>query len=92
MKQQISLREANQHLSRYIAAVEKGDEVVITKRGKPVARLVKIVAERKLTAEQEAALKRLFSAGLKTGGRMYTREEIYEERMAELEERRNRKR
>ncbi|HET6756106.1 MAG TPA: type II toxin-antitoxin system prevent-host-death family antitoxin [Burkholderiales bacterium] len=92
MKQQISLREANQHLSRYIAAVERGDEVVITKRGKPVAKLVKIAVERKLTTEQEAALKRLFSAGIKTGGRMYTREEIYEERMAELEARRNRNR
>lgn len=66
--------------------------MVITKRGKPVAKLVKISVERKLTAEQEAALKRLFSAGIKTGGRMYTREEIYEERMAELEARRNRNR
>lgn len=92
MKQQISLREANQHLSRYIAAVEKGDEVVITKRGKPVAKLVKVATERKLTPEQEKALKALFSLGLKTGGRIYTREELYEERMAELEARRNRKR
>lgn len=49
-----------------------------------MAKLVKIAVERKLTAEQEAALKRLFSAGIKTGGRMYTREEIYEERLEEL--------
>lgn len=38
--QQISLREANQHLAHYIAIVEKGDEVIITRRGEPVARLL----------------------------------------------------
>jgi prevent-host-death family protein len=92
MKQQISVREANQHLSRYIEAVEKGHEFVITKRGKPVAKLVRVFEERKLTPEQEAALKALFSLKIKTGGSMYTREEIYGERMAELEARRNRKR
>jgi prevent-host-death family protein len=30
MKQQIGLREANQHLARYIEAVQRGDEIVIT--------------------------------------------------------------
>ena len=33
MEQRISLREANQHLSRYIEAVQKGQEIVITRRG-----------------------------------------------------------
>ena len=85
MKQQISMREANQHLSRYIAAVEKGDEVVITKRRKPVAKRVKISLKRKLTPQQEAALRRLFSLKLKTGGRMYTREELYDERLEDAD-------
>ncbi len=92
MKQQISLREANQHLSRYIEAVEQGDEIVITKRGRPVAKLVKVVEKRELTQEQAKALQRLFAGGLTLHGKTYRREEIYEERMAELEAHRNRKR
>ncbi|TXF08811.1 type II toxin-antitoxin system Phd/YefM family antitoxin, partial [Pelomicrobium methylotrophicum] len=40
MAQRISLREANQRLSQYIAAVERGEEIIITRRGKPVAKLV----------------------------------------------------
>jgi prevent-host-death family protein len=92
MKQQISLREASQHLSRYIEAVERGDEFVITKRGRPVAKLVKITDEPEITPEQAKALQRLFAGGLTLRGKTYRREEIYEERMAELETRRNRKR
>lgn len=45
MRHQISLREANQHLSRYIKTVEQGQELVITRRGQPVARLVPATAE-----------------------------------------------
>ena len=36
----VSVAEAKSHLSELIAAVEAGDEVVITKRGVPVATLV----------------------------------------------------
>jgi prevent-host-death family protein len=35
MRHRISLRQANQHFSRYVAAVERGDEFVITRRGRP---------------------------------------------------------
>lgn len=35
-----TVAEAKAHLSELIAAVEAGDEVVITRRGKPVAELV----------------------------------------------------
>jgi prevent-host-death family protein len=92
MKQQISLREANQHLSKYIEAVERGDEIIITKRGKPVAKLVGADMPAELNPEQEEALEALFGLGMKTEGRTYRREEIYEERLAELENRRNRQR
>ncbi|MDP3171323.1 MAG: type II toxin-antitoxin system prevent-host-death family antitoxin [Polaromonas sp.] len=37
--QAISLREANQNFSRVIAAVERGEVFVITRRGQEVARL-----------------------------------------------------
>jgi len=33
----VTAREANQHFSKVLSAVEGGEEVVISKRGKPVA-------------------------------------------------------
>ncbi|MGH8729364.1 MAG: type II toxin-antitoxin system Phd/YefM family antitoxin [Burkholderiales bacterium] len=84
MKQQISLREANQHLSRYIQAVERGGEVVITRRGTPVARLIGVTKNKKVTPEQKAALKSLFSANWKLGRYKFNREELYEERLERI--------
>jgi prevent-host-death family protein len=81
MERHVSLREVNQHLSTYIDAVEHGEEIVITRRGHPVARLVAIPAERALTAEQRAAAKRVrarMSKGYRLGGETVRREEIYE--------------
>jgi prevent-host-death family protein len=37
---QVTIHEAKTHLSRLIAAVERGEEVVIMRRDKPVARLL----------------------------------------------------
>ena len=59
MIRHIGIREANRHLSRYIAAVERGEEVIITRRGRPVARLVPVTNNRKLAPEQEAARERM---------------------------------
>lgn len=81
MQHQISLREANQNLSQLIKNVEKGEELVITRRGKPVARLVPVAAERKLSPAQLAALERTrerMRRGHDLGGRMPSRDEIYE--------------
>lgn len=81
MPHQISLREANQHLSRYVRSVEQGEEVVITRRGKPVARLVPVEGRRKLSAEQLAALERSLrrmERGADLGGRMPSRDELHE--------------
>ena len=81
MKQQVSLREANQHLSRYIEAVERGDEVIITRRGRPVAKLVPIAEKRQLTAEQQAAWERTFARmkrGFSLGGEKFERDSCYE--------------
>ena len=38
---QVTIHEAKTHLSRLITAVERGEEVVIARRDKPVVRLVK---------------------------------------------------
>ncbi len=81
MQHQISLREANQHLSRYIKTVEQGDELVITRRGKPVARLVPVATKRQLSPEQLAALERTrerMHSGRDLGGRMPPRDELHE--------------
>jgi prevent-host-death family protein len=77
-KQQVSLREANQHLSRYVAAVEKGGEVLITRRGNPVARLTGIPGHKRLSHEQRLALTRLKASAraLKIG--RLRREDLYD--------------
>lgn len=80
MTQQISMREANQHLSRYVQWVEEGQEVVLTRRGKPVARLVPVEREKSLTKEQVAALERTrqrMKAGHDLGGVFPARDELH---------------
>ncbi len=81
MIHQIGIREANQNLSRYIAAVERGDEVIITRRGRPVARLMPVPKKRQLTPEQKAARKRMRTAmahGYRLGGGPIDRETLHE--------------
>lgn len=55
MSKTLSLREANHAFSRCIREVEAGEEITITRRGRPVARLVPVRHKRVLTPEQEAA-------------------------------------
>ena len=81
MEQRISLREANQHLSRYIKAVETGDEVTITRRGLPVAKLVPIPIQRTLNSEQQAALERTkarMARGYNLGKSTPKRDDLYD--------------
>ncbi len=40
----VNVHEAKTHLSRLLARVERGEEVVISRSGKPVARLVPVAA------------------------------------------------
>ncbi|WP_432565301.1 type II toxin-antitoxin system Phd/YefM family antitoxin [Kineococcus sp. SYSU DK003] len=40
MTQTVNVHEAKTHLSRLLEAVEQGEDVVIARSGKPVARLV----------------------------------------------------
>ena len=79
MKQQISLRQANQNFSRCVEAVERGAEFVVTRRGKPVAIIgpVASAAARALTPDQKAALRRLFAGARPLGIRTWRREELY---------------
>jgi len=82
MSIQISLREANQHFAQYISLVEKGEEIIITRRGQPIAKLSVITAKRALTAAQRSAWKRTLSKmqeGYDLGGKPFNRDELYED-------------
>ena len=81
MKQLISIREANQHLSRYIDAVQSGDEIIITRRGRPVARLTAVAKSPELNGKQKAARKRSLARmqkGYSLGGQMPAREALHD--------------
>ncbi|HTY56421.1 MAG TPA: type II toxin-antitoxin system prevent-host-death family antitoxin [Candidatus Binataceae bacterium] len=57
----IGLREANQQFSRIMKAVRNGAEVVLTDRGRPVAKLTPID---KLSGPAAGAIRRLEAQGL----------------------------
>ena len=84
MRYTIGLREANHHLAKHIKAVEEGHEVIITRRGHPVARLThELGNDRTQDPEWQAAYERmvqLMADGLSLGGVRMTRDEIYERR------------
>ena len=77
----VSARVANQSFSKLLQAVVEGEEVVITRRGKPVARLTPIesVAD---DAERQAEIDRLIEhwrEGVDLGEPVtWTRDELYE--------------
>ncbi len=55
-------------LSEHIASVKRGEEVIVTERGKPVARIVPITAQ----TGQEARLRELINRGLVRPGRPFS--------------------
>ena len=44
---EVSIYEAKTHLSKLIEAVERGEEVIVARRNKPVAKIVPASARRK---------------------------------------------
>jgi prevent-host-death family protein len=58
MTKTVTLRDANQTFARCVRAVEAGEEFVITRNGKPVARLLPVSGRRVPTPQQEAAWER----------------------------------
>ena len=77
---QVSARDANQRFSKLLAEVAGGREIVITRHGKPVARLVPVSAQQE-SAERAAAIKRLrarMKRGLSLGGAKFKRDELYD--------------
>jgi len=81
MKQLINIREANQHLSHYFDAVQDGDEIIITRRGLPVAKLSAFSKSLELNETQKAARRRSrarMRKGYSLGGEMPERETLHE--------------
>jgi prevent-host-death family protein len=80
MREVISIREANQHLSRYLERVEQGAEIIITRRGKAIARVLPIEAQPQLSEAQRAARERMrdrMSRGYALGGTRVDREALH---------------
>lgn len=80
MKHHIGLRQINQRLAEYIEAAEKGDEVIITRRGKPIVKLSAVSSKREFTQEQQAAWERILTRmkkGYSLGIGKFDRESIY---------------
>lgn len=79
----LSSREANQNFARVIRAAASGEEVVITRRGVPVAKVVPVTAEDNAAAEKEAAIARMLARmrkGFDLGGNAWPgRDALYDE-------------
>jgi len=79
--QTIGLFEAKTHLSEMVARVEAGDEIVITRHNKPVARIVPYEAVRPIDVERRLrAVARMQAVGAEVAARggPITQEEILE--------------
>lgn len=80
---QVGVFDARNRLSELIEAVERGEEVVITRRGQPVARLVSACDRETIMARRRRALEdlRRMNAELAARlGRVYTWEELKKNR------------
>ena len=75
--QHVSLREANQHLAKYIKMASLGAEIIVTKRGRPVARIAPIEVRGRMSDAQKIALERSrarMRQGYSLGGEPFDRE------------------
>ncbi|HLF86760.1 MAG TPA: type II toxin-antitoxin system prevent-host-death family antitoxin [Nitrospiria bacterium] len=42
------IKEARQHLTEYLAKVERGEEIIITKRSEPIAKIIPLTKRRRV--------------------------------------------
>lgn|SRR5487761_2087713 len=64
-KMEVGIRELKNHLSQYLAVISEGGEVVVTDRGRAVARITAI--------ETERTIDRLIASGVVTPARLAKR-------------------
>ena len=75
-----SLMTANQEFSRLVKEVEHGEGFLITRRGRPVAKLVPHTADKTADPEWAAAYRRMVARldeGASVGGLGVEREELH---------------
>lgn len=80
MVQSISARDANQHFSDILGRAARGEEIVITRRGEPVAQLAPYNPSA-MPAKRLPAWDRLLvtlEAGLPLGGEAFVRDALYD--------------
>ena len=78
---EISLMIANQEFSKLVKKVESGESFVITRRGRPIAKLVPHCADKMADPEWASAYRRmiaLLDEPVRLGGLRVNREEIYD--------------
>jgi prevent-host-death family protein len=79
MSKTISAADANRNFSRLLRDVREGGEHVITSHGKPVARLVPMMAGDGVRAAARGILfRRLRAQRVTAGPRRWTRESLYD--------------
>lgn len=77
----VSLMTANQEFSRLIKEVERGEGFLITRRGRPVAKLVPHAADKAADPEWAAAYERMIARleeGASLGGLRIDRDELHD--------------
>ncbi len=81
MQEIVSFRDVSRHLSHFLERVEQGAEIIITRRGKPIARMLPIPeAKQPLTDAQRAARERLrerMGRGYALGGTRSDRDSLH---------------
>jgi prevent-host-death family protein len=80
-KKSVTLREANQQFSRIISEVEEGATVTLTRRGKPVARLVPCDDDHRADPAWQTAYRQmetLLDEGAPLGGLKVDRDDLYD--------------
>lgn len=80
---ELGVFEARNRFSELVEAAERGEETVVLKHGKPVARIVPMAISAEVVARRRAALDAAREFGVKLTaerGRPFTHEELMEAR------------
>ena len=59
MMHHLSLREVNQNFALHIKSVETGNEIILTRHGKAIAKIIPFTEDQGLTDAQQIARERL---------------------------------
>ena len=76
----VSAREANQHFSDILGRAARGESVVITRRGEPVAQLVRYGSGAETDGDRAGwdHLMSTLEAGFSLGGKSFDRDDLYD--------------